>query len=363
MPSIACYISGHGLGHAVRTCEILRCLTEKNNQLKIFIRTDLPLDFFSTSLTFDFKYYKIRTDAGMKQKTPLSFNLGKTLYANIKVEKKYKLLVKNELEFLNKEMIDVVIADCPALPLHIAKMAGIKSIFIGNFTWSWIYAYYAKFSELFKELSERMHEYYSCADLFLRLPFYSKDDFAFNRVIKDIPLVARTSQVSKNDLKTRLGIPLSKKIILLSFSKWEMRKIPISGLSDEYEIIYSSLKPKLNTGFRNITNHELKKMGLYFPDLLHASDIIITKPGFGIVADSIAGRIPMLYTDRGDFPEYQHLVNGIENNLKALYIQQSDLFEGKIPDYIAKLHSMRDVYPVLETDGAEIASEIILSYL
>ena len=41
-----------------------------------------------------------------------------------------------------------------------------------------------------------------------------------------------------------------------------------------------------------------------YVDIMAASDAVVTKPGFGIVSDALVNRVPVLYSDRGEFREY-----------------------------------------------------------
>ena len=66
-----------------------------------------------------------------------------------------------------------------------------------------------------------------------------------------------------------------------------------------------------------------------YEDLVRAVDVIVTKPGYGIVADVLAHRVPMLYTDRGNFPEYPHLVQALNDYATAEFIPQDELLDGK----------------------------------
>ena len=50
-----------------------------------------------------------------------------------------------------------------------------------------------------------------------------------------------------------------------------------------------------------------------YVDLLAACDVVVTKPGYGIVADLIANRVPALYVSRGGFREEPVLVHALED--------------------------------------------------
>jgi hypothetical protein len=59
--------------------------------------------------------------------------------------------------------------------------------------------------------------------------------------------------------------------------------------------------------------------------LLAACDAVFTKPGYGIVTEATLHRTRLLYTDRGDFPEYPHLVRWMEANAPSAHVPAAAL--------------------------------------
>ncbi len=65
--------------------------------------------------------------------------------------------------------------------------------------------------------------------------------------------------------------------------------------------------------------------GVPYLALLAACDAVLTKPGYGIVAEAARQRTRLLYTDRGDFPEYPWLVRWMEEHVPAAYVASAEL--------------------------------------
>ena len=78
-----------------------------------------------------------------------------------------------------------------------------------------------------------------------------------------------------------------------------------------------------------------------YEDLVAAADVVVTKPGFGIIAECIAARTPMLYTSRGDFREYDLLVREMPKNLRCRFITHADLFGGRWRDALTAARTAR----------------------
>ena len=68
--------------------------------------------------------------------------------------------------------------------------------------------------------------------------------------------------------------------------------------------------------------------GFLYEDIVHAMDVVISKPGYGIIAECVANQTALLYTSRGEFAEYDVLVAGLPRYLRAAFIDHGALFAG-----------------------------------
>jgi L-arabinokinase len=110
---------------------------------------------------------------------------------------------------------------------------------------------------------------------------------------------------------------------------------------------------------RVISLAELAAHGMTYLDLVAAADVVVTKPGYGIVTDAIACRTRMVYTERGDFPEYPILVEGMARWLPAVHVSNADLLGGHLrPALDAVLAAPFPEPPRM--DGAEVAARALL---
>jgi predicted glycosyltransferase len=96
---------------------------------------------------------------------------------------------------------------------------------------------------------------------------------------------------------------------------------------------------------------------------LRGADVVVTKPGYGIVADVLSHQLPILYTDRGEFPEYPQLVQALEELATAEYIPQNALLAGDLNSYLEKILAKPRHWPVISLDGATAARDQVLALL
>ena len=56
--------------------------------------------------------------------------------------------------------------------------------------------------------------------------------------------------------------------------------------------------------FGGLPKSDMYRAGVRYEDLVAAVDVVVTKPGYGIIAECLANNTAMLYTSRGRFAEY-----------------------------------------------------------
>src|SRR5205814_7346565 len=78
-----------------------------------------------------------------------------------------------------------------------------------------------------------------------------------------------------------------------------------------------------------IPETEFLHTGFRYEDLVAAADVVVTKPGYGIIAECAASGPAILYTSRGDFREYEVLVREMPTYVRSRFISQEDLFAGR----------------------------------
>jgi hypothetical protein len=90
--------------------------------------------------------------------------------------------------------------------------------------------------------------------------------------------------------------------------------------------------------------------------------VVVSKPGYGIVTDCIGARTRLVYTDRGDFPEYPILVSEMPRHLPVAFASNEDVREGRLDD--ALRHVMALPFPEPSpTNGATVVADTLLTAL
>jgi hypothetical protein len=345
--SILYYVSGHGYGHAVRSSQVIHSLKQLRPDLKIHVRTTAPEWLFPASV-----FHSRRSiDVGIAQRDSLDMDLDATLQACGALHANANQLVDQELGFVRDNQVQLIVGDIPPLCFEIAARAAISSVAITNFTWDTIYrAYLSRYPD-FAPIVAQMEDFYGQATVALTLP-YPCDMNVFSRR-EAIPWIARASALTKKAARAKLELPTSAIIVLLSFGGLGLSRLPLDRLKQlqEFFFVGTGESKKQDANLLILPNAQSQ-----YQDLVRAVDIIVTKPGYGIVADVLAHKVPTLYTDRGEFPEYPFLVQALEDLATAQFIPQTELLSGNIAPYLNRLLSKEPNWPEVCLDGARIAA-------
>jgi hypothetical protein len=339
--SIAYYISAHGYGHGVRSCDIIRELNNLFPQLHVQIISDLPPVFLSNRIGSSRNPIRPGSyDVGMVQLDSIRVDVQASLTRVVNLGARRKELVSQELDYIRRMGFSLVVVDIPAIPLESAKLAGISRMAIGNFGWDWIYSGFAEQDRRWAEAVDIFRRQYGCANLLLRLPF-SEEMSAFPH-IEDIPLVASPGKNRRPDIAALAGCDPDKKWILLSFTTLDWNDESLESVEQLKDYEFFTVRP-LSWSRRNI--HPLDRDRVKFSDVVASIDAVISKPGFGILSDCIVNDKPLIYADRSDFLEYAILESAIKKYLKYVHIPSADLYRG---DLLQSLESVWSCPPPIE---------------
>jgi len=355
---LAYYITPHGLGHAVRSLEVLRRLMELAPELKIVLVSALPQFIIEQNVSRPLPVRERHLDVGLVQQDSLRFDLEATREALESLRRRGQTLVDEEIRFFRAEEIQGIVCDVPFLPFLAAARAGIPSLGLGNFTWDWIYQRYAEGDRRWEPLVAWVREAYRACPLFLQLPMHG--DCSVCPAVRDMPLVARHAGRTRRQTRHILGLSEHQKAYLVSFQRLDLEAEAtqrLETISDRLFLYKEPLRLPVRNGLA------LDHLGISYADAVAAVDGVITKPGYGIVADCLVHGTPVIYTDRGLFPEYEILVRALTEHLTTAYIPSAELYAGQWQEAIESLERLPRRSPSLPANGAEECARVIMDML
>jgi len=367
------YISGHGFGHAARCIEVINAVLARRPETRIGVRTAAPRWLFDLTVKGRITFGTLETDTGVVQIDALTLDEADSIRRASSFHSDLVTRAASEARVLRELGAGIIVGDIPPLAFAVGGAAGIPSIGLGNFTWDWIYADYPRI-RLAPSLLPAIRTAYSKASMALRLPMSGGFETFAN--VKDIPFIARHATQTRDQVCKSLRLPTDKPIVLASFGGYGLPGLETEALAKfkKYTVVTTANLPlgrarkemptaERKGSFISVNEEAMYDAGVRYEDLVGAAEAVVTKPGYGIISECIANDTAILYTQRGHFPEYEVLVAEMPKYVRNAYIGQDDLFAGKWESHVDKLLAQPKIKKKPETNGADVAAEILLKAL
>ncbi len=371
--AIVFYISGHGFGHASRSIEVINAILAKRPETRVGVRTSAPRWLFDLSVKGKVTYSTLECDTGVVQVDALTLDEADSIRRASAFHNDLVTRAASETRALRELGAGLIVGDIPPLAFAVGASAGIPSVGLGNFTWDWVYADYPRV-RLAPSLLPAIRTAYGKASMALRLPMSGGFESFSN--VKDIPFIARHASKTRDEVCKALKLPNDKPLVLVSFGGYGLPALETETLSKfkKYTVLTTANVPLTRArkelpaaerkgSYITINEEAMYNAGIRYEDLVGAADAVVTKPGYGIISECIANDTAILYTTRGHFPEYDVLVEEIPKYLRSSFISHDDLFAGKWESMLDKLLAQPKPKKKPETNGADVAADILLKAL
>ncbi len=353
--SIVYYVSAHGYGHGVRSCNIIRAVNDLYPQLTAHIVSDLPPSFLHSHIGNCRNHVRAGTfDVGMVQLDSIRVDVDASLSRVEQLYSRRGEIVAQESDYLRENDVGLIVVDIPALPLESAALLNIPRLAVGNFAWDWIYSNFLGRNPRWKSIVDIFREEYSMTDLLLRLPFCEQMK-AFPHV-EDLPLVASPGRDRRAEIADLAAVDPSKKWILLSFTSLDWNPDALDRVEGIEAYQFFTVLPLM---WKRNNIHSLDREQVPFSDVIASVDAVISKPGFGILSDCVVNRKPLIYADRKDFMEYPILETAIRKYLKHVHIPAAQLYQGDLQESLDRIWDRPEPTEVLAQGGDRIAAHRI----
>jgi hypothetical protein len=364
--SIFFYISGHGFGHASREIEIINALGRRLPAgWDIVVRSAAPRWLFDRTATAPITLIDTPCDTGVVQIDSVRLDEDETIRLAAAYYQDLSRLVQEEREHLRRHDGRLAIADAPPLASAAAAAHGIPSIVVSNFTWDWIYQAYRRPLASHPDVIPAIQSAYSLAAAAWRLPLHGGFE-TFSHIV-DVPFVARHATFAREEVRRRLELPSEALIALASFGGYGLHGFDPARLdcADRWTVLLTgrSASGPLPHGVRFLDENAVYDSGMRYEDLVASVDVVVTKPGYGIISECVANDTPMLYTSRGKFPEYDVMVEQMPRFMRCEYIDLPSLLAGRWREPLDSLSRTPPPPDRPDTSGAEVIAGMIVETL
>lgn len=350
---VVAYVSGHGFGHSAREIEVLRHLPP---DVPLIVKTSAAAWFWRDEMTRPIELIADSFDVGCIQHDSIAIDIPATLAAYQTVAARNRTRFDDEVTFLQRVGARVVVSDVPPFPLAVADAAGVPSVCVCNFTWADIYESFVDAEPGFAPIVAEMRSQYGaatlCLDTDLSLPM------AYWHRREAVGMVARPATARPDALRSLLPPDArGRRTALIYLGSWgyPLDYVRLECFADwQFVSFESPPAPVANWTVLDRAN------GWPHPDLVASVDLVISKPGYGLVAECLSTGTPLLYPPRPEFAEYPALHAALMAWSGSLFIDRDRFLALDWTDALAAVPD-RATVPRLPANGGPNAARQILS--
>ena len=275
---VALVCSAHGFGHLTRQLALAEGLLARGHApLVVTAAPDTVLDDYLPGVD----RLPWTVDVGLVQADSLTEDPAATA---ARVD---EVCSDERIDALAEALVgfDRVVVDLAPAGLEAARRAGVPTLAVGNFDWPWIYRHYTDL----RATAERLAAWqagHPAAQL------------------RPGPDLSGFSEVTETGLlgRRRPPVRVAERAVLVSFGGLGLDDIDARlPRLDGVTWVLAAPMPRLDRP--DVVYVE----GVSYPALVAGADAVLTKPGYGIHAETALAGTPVVFLDRGAFPEAPYL--------------------------------------------------------
>lgn len=295
-------LTAHGLGHLMRTCQLVRALRELDPGIELEFWSEFSSDRIAAEFLPPFSTRRAGYEPGTLQSSCFLLDRPATVAAYVEYDRAHDTLCATERAALRASGADAVLCDAPGMLMRAASEADLPSILVSNFTWDWILEPILIGTAAERAL-ETMAADYALGSHHIRLPFGPVS----SSVTSSEPgaLVSRRARLPPDLVRETLGLPQQqlRPLALVCPGGWDPDGWSrIRPDTKDYDLILVGDLP-IETAPGDVSLPHDLPAPVRFPDLVQAADVVLAKPGYGIASECVTHRTPLVTIDRPEFRE------------------------------------------------------------
>lgn len=309
------YVSSHGFGHMTRSLAFIEEIM-KQTAYHVYLVSGAYQNEFARNYLKKFadrmQYKDLKTDIGLVTvQNGLTVDVEETEQQLTPFVASWENIVAEEVVQLKDMSIKCVLTDITPIGALVGERLKVRTIGLSNFTWVEQY----EFFHIQQEIIEAFKEAYSHLDLFGEYALALSME-SVNCPRKSIGFLSRELDWSKiSDLKQQYGHSLfiscgkAVKIDHVHIENYHGTVFTTSGIT----VTGSDQIIELATDTQDTHNY------------LAASDLVITKAGWGTISEAITSSRKLVLIERENVLEDTHNIQQLKEDHLAISIKESEL--------------------------------------
>ena len=355
MKRICFFLSDHGFGHIARNIPIIVSAVRNYDSWISIVCGERHIEFAKQNLermltAEEYERISFRlehTDVGLICRGgTLLVDTEKLTQACTDYLAQLPQRITAEAKWLTENKIDAVLCDMPLWSIEACELANVPLLYVGNFTWT----------ELYKEfLPERIWRAYA--------NYYGKIRHAMLYALHNPEMLdfLHASEITKTSVTARslnenavaeIRSKHKRPIIYVALGMSAQFKEPVDVSDVPYDFYTTEGVPLVGENVEVILFSTLNTQ-----DYVAASDYVISKAGWGTVAECLLAQKPMALFSRDTVLEDRTTIKLLEEKQLAISITQGDL--KNINGIIEKMKMLDGTYTQFYDCAHEVADKLM----
>ena len=356
MKKIIFYLSDHGFGHIARTISIIAaavrsrethayvvCGPRQNEFARQNLRLMLTAEEYG-SITFRAEH----TDIGLiVREGTLDVDTDALTKATSAYLAELPERAKRESEWLKENRIDAALCDMPVWSIEACELAGVPLLYIGNFTWTELYREF-----LPENIWQTYASYYGKIKHAILYALHNEEMLEFLTGAEKMK-TSVTARAFDEKAVAEIKAKHTRPIVFVALGMSAQFKEPVDVSNEPYDFYTTEGVPLVGKNVEVIPYSTRNTQ-----DYVAASDYVISKAGWGTVAECLLARKPMALFRRDSVLEDRTTIRLLEEKHLAVSITKDDL--KNIDGIIEKMKMLDGTYTEFYNCADEIADKLML---
>lgn len=348
-------VSAHGFGHLAQLSPVIAEFRRRLPALRITLQGTISSAFAEACLPFAFTQISEPADVGMPMDNPLDTRWAQAVDSYQVFCEHQAEHLRRQRELLSQDLPDLVLSNVAWLPLQAARELDCPAVALCSLNWLDILRHGPLGNKLSPLVVESLTAGYQAADCFIRPTPAMPMNWLDNGL--EVGPIARQGRSLAPQLRVRLSLPADCRLVMYQ----------LGGIGGE---VSQSALPRMPgvhwllpggcVGREDCSS--IAELGMPFIDVLASCDLLLTKPGYGSIAEAACNGIPVLYVTRYDWPEESFLLDWLVQQLPTAEIDREEFSSGRFSQQVKHLLSVPRPEPVAPTGIGE-AVDHLMRYL
>ena len=353
--TLYCDISSHGFGHVAQSAPILNLLHRLRPDIEIVIQCGADPKWLAGNFKFKFEHVRHSSDFGMVMENALSVDVWRSHQRYSELHQRWQEEVSELAMLMAQYQPHACYNNISYLGNAAAAHLSLPVINLCSLNWYGVYKHYCEALPGAKNIMSDMLVAYQYATVFLApqpsMPMPELEQ------VNVIGTVARRGKKRAAEIRQQYGLAENARLVLISHGGVGLDiNFHVWPEIDNTYFLVSTTGSQLSRWFI-----QCDSLGMPHIDIMSSCDAIVTKAGYGTYAEAACQQIPVIYTQRDDWPEEVFLNEWLHEIGCCLEISITELQSGQLQDALTTVLGLEKKIPVKPT-GIESAVGALLQY-